>query len=68
MDDVSSMRIAALMVIMIGVAFIDEYTQPFFGRRFEVLNIAADFAGIMPGISLFLMANEARHQLPNREW
>ena len=68
MDNVSLIRITALMVIIGGVAFIDEYTQPFFGRRFEVLDIAADFAGIVPGICLFLMANEARHQLLNREW
>ena len=67
-DNISSWRTGLLFVIVIAIAVTDELTQPMFGRNCEMLDIAADIAGLIPGFCLFLVLNELRHQLLNGEW
>lgn len=59
-------QIFILSVNVVLLAVLDEVTQPFFGRSFEVLDLAADIAAIFPGASVFLMiqlmGQSIRHQ------
>ena len=45
-----------------------EFLQPFFGRSFDWLDMLANLFAIIPGLGLFLVLNELRHQLLNGEW
>lgn len=47
-------QIIVLSVNVMLFAVLDEVTQPLVGRSCELLDLAADFAAIFPGASLFL--------------
>lgn len=66
-ESISGVRVALLASLIVVIAFVDEFTQPFFGRNCEVLDIVADVAGLIPGFCLFLIINEARHMLLSAE-
>ena len=51
----------AIMLMLIGVS--DEITQPWFGRNFELMDLAADAAAIFPGTCLFLLSHIVRQSV-----
>ncbi len=56
-------QILILSLQVVLLALLDELTQPYFGRTFEVLDFAADFAAIFPGASLFLVIQLMRQSI-----
>lgn len=56
-------QIIMLSIHVMLFAVLDEVTQPFVGRSFELLDLAADFAAIFPGACVFLMIQLMRQSL-----
>lgn len=42
----------ALILLLAALAYIDEYTQPFFGREYSIFDYYADLKGIVLGVVL----------------
>lgn len=56
-----------LIVASIGVlAVATEFLQPYFGRTFDLLDMAVDVLAIIPGFGLFIVLNELRQKLVSR--
>ena len=53
----STGRLLAVFVAIMCFAVCDEVTQPWFGRNCELLDLAADFTALFPGMCLFLMVH-----------
>lgn len=62
-ENISGLRVMIFLALVAGIAIFDELTQPFFGRKYELMDVIANIGGVIPGFCLFLVLNELRHQL-----
>lgn len=61
-ENIAGVRVAIFGFLMVSIAVIDELTQPYFNRSYELMDVIANIGGIIPGFCLFLVLNELRHQ------
>lgn len=61
-ENISGVRVTIYLMMMATIAIVDEFTQPYFGRKYELMDVVANIGGVIPGFCLFLVLNELRHQ------
>ena len=61
-ENISGVRVTIYLMLMVTIAIVDEFTQPLFGRKYELMDVIANIGGVIPGFCLFLVLNELRHQ------
>jgi hypothetical protein len=65
LSDLTADRLIRVAMAVGLFAILDEGTQPFFGRNFEIADCIANIMGIAIGLVGFLLLNEARSHLEN---